>query len=248
MTKCINGMVTVDECAKNMGLTSNQVIMGIREGDYVGQLIQNEWFVLPSSIDNGVGPSMDEIITAIKSGVYEGEKVYGNWFVLTSSIANRIGLSTDEIISRIRDGVYVGQKVNGKWFVSPSSISTEKKLIKSNYLPIRKRLLLWVCIPPSLGTLTDSMGFRNHTDPELVAVFIFGTLFILMLSWIVAMFSYSIIVHSRIRSNITSTKFGFKVWIIVFTWVTLATALGHIWNDIGVETWLESNNHEFYFN
>ena len=247
MVSRVSEMVAVNEHSKVMGMTSEQIITGIRKGKYIGHLIKGEWFVLPYSIDKGHGPSIHDIINGINKGIYDGKIINGNWYVSCASINRRIELSVDEMIRRISDDTYHGQQVDGEWYVLISSISVRKKPKESDFIDIRRHIFQWYGIPPSLIMLNESIGYRNYTDAELVSIFIFGALFILMLSWIASMFSHAVIVRSRIRSNNHSTKFGRYVWISIFIWIAFATTLGIIWNDMAIDNWLATVDHASQF-
>jgi hypothetical protein len=235
-------MVAVDEHAKVMGMTSEQIITGIREGHFIGECHQGEWFVLPYSIDKGLGPTIHDVIDSINKGIYQGKLIRGKWYVSCSSIDRRLELSSDEIVRKIRDGTYSGRIIDDQWYVLISSIATRKKPQASDFHSLRKPLLLWFSFPPGLIMLTEAMILRGHTETELVPMFIFGALFIMILSWIASMFSHTLIVNARIRSNIHSVDFDSTAWFSIMIWILIAAILGFMWNDMAIKHWQETTD------
>ncbi|EIC21160.1 protein kinase domain-containing protein [Thiorhodovibrio frisius] len=125
--------IPLTDFAQIKGIPEAKVINMIRDGFYIGRLVNGSWFVSKDELD----PTEDTYPYSLNlrgnqnghSSLYESEFTSENFQseIPVKKFAGLKGLTEAKVIDMIRDGFYEGRLIDGEWFVSKEEIKQESR-------------------------------------------------------------------------------------------------------------------------
>ncbi len=112
----------ISEFSEIKSIPEKKIIEMIREGFYVGQIKNNEWFVSRDEVGE------EDIIKKNTTSSLQSKKSTKQEYIPVDEFAKYKGINTEKIIAMIRDGFYQGQIIDNEWYVSHSEIEDSNKV------------------------------------------------------------------------------------------------------------------------
>lgn len=106
----------VAEFAKIKSIPTDKVIQMIRDGFYVGQIKNGEWYVSREEVGNNEIPKP----AAMASQKTDDSK---KEYIPVEEFSEYKGITSEKAIAMIRDGFYQGQIIDDRWYVAYSEVS-----------------------------------------------------------------------------------------------------------------------------
>lgn len=104
----------VSEFAKIKGITEKKIIEMIRDGFYMGQVKDGNWFVNRQEVK-------EEDIRVVKKRTSKPKPTQTE-YVPVEEFSEYKGMTSEKVIQMIKDGFYVGRIMDEKWYVSFSEL------------------------------------------------------------------------------------------------------------------------------
>lgn len=114
----------IAEFSRIKEIPEKKVIEMIRDGFYVGQIRNEEWYVSREEVGNTEVPK-PESRKSQNSGDPKKE------YIPVEEFAGFKGITSEKAIAMIRDGFYEGQIIDNKWYVAYSEVSNESTSVSS---------------------------------------------------------------------------------------------------------------------
>lgn len=109
----------VSEFAKIKGITEKKIIEMIRDGFYMGQVKNGNWFVSRQEVKA-------EDIRVVKNRTSKPKPTQTE-YVPVEEFAEYKGMTSEKVIQMIKDGFYVGRIMDEKWYVSFSELDGQNQ-------------------------------------------------------------------------------------------------------------------------
>ena len=106
----------VDEFSKIKSIPKDKVIEMIRDGFYVGQIKNDEWYVSREEVGKNEKPKP---ASRTSQKTDDSKKEY----IPVEEFSEYKGITSEKAIAMIRDGFYQGQIIDDKWYVAYSEVS-----------------------------------------------------------------------------------------------------------------------------
>lgn len=120
----------VVEFSKIKAIPKDKIIEMIRDGFYVGQIKNDEWYVSREEIGKNE-VSKPETKKSQQKDVLKKE------YIPVEEFSEYKGIKNDKAIDMIRDGFYQGRIIDGKWYVAYSELSNVNEPSSSLSVPDR---------------------------------------------------------------------------------------------------------------
>ncbi len=195
----------ISEFSRIKSIPEKKIVEMIRDGFYVGQIKDNEWFVSRDEVGK------EEVIkpSSAQSNIPKHSK---QEYIPVEEFAEFKGITSEKAIAMIRDGFYQGQIIDDKWYVAYSEVEKQKTSTQSSSGSFFKKLTNGDFGLPKTYWLFGVLGGLLFIIPFALAAAAesLGALIFVLLASVI----YSLIVAVGIWR--ASDKYqGAKVWAVL---------------------------------
>ncbi len=168
--------MSVSEFSKIKSIPEKKVIEMVKEGFYVGQIKNNQWFVSRDEVGKeSENISKPQVTHTPKSN---SKKEY----IPVEEFAKFKGLTPEKTIEMIREGFYQGQIIDEKWYVSYSEINQENKTNDIEDIGFQW-WKIWAWLGLTLGNLYALVALKEEIGLAFVLIIINTILMVMILKF-----------------------------------------------------------------